>query len=322
MKFRPLLKYALAAAAVIVTFSPTFANCPAQSVPAPAGLVAWWPANSNAVDVAGGNNGTLTNGVAYVPGEVEEAFDPTNDHAGVFIGNPPALQLQNFTIEAWVKRATTAFTSDDPSANGGAAAIFYFGSQGYGMGMHSDGAISLTKIDVDDVNDDAYGASITDTDWHHVAVTKSNTVVSFYIDGVAYPSVTYTSIFQFTTPAAIGVRGDNINANNNDSFAGAIDELSIYDRALTPAEILAIYNAGSAGKYLTAPPDLGITSIGSVLQIDWPATGSYTVKQTTNLAYPASWANSTNVVNMSNGTNSITFTPPLTGNLFFRLANP
>jgi len=260
-------------------------------VATPPGLVAWWPANGNAVDVVGGNNGTLTNGATYGPGEVGQAFSINNNHAGIFIGNPAALQLQNFTIEAWVQRGTLAKVSNDPNANGGAAALFYYGSQGYGMGMHTDGTISLTKIDVNDVNDGAQGARVTDLNWHHVAVTKSGSTVSFYIDGVAYPSVSYSSTFQFTTPAAIGVRGDLINANNNDSFAGSIDELAIYDRALTPAEIQSIYDAGSAGK--VAPPSTPVAAPASLVAW-WPANG-----------------NAVDVVGGNNGTltNAVTYVP-------------
>ena len=242
-----------------------------EPVAAPPGLVAWWPANGNALDVVGSNNGTLTNGATYGTGEVGQSFKINSNHAGVFIGNPTALQLQNFTIEAWVQRGTLAKVSNDPNANGGAAALFYYGSQGYGMGMHTDGTISLTKIDVNDVNDGAEGARVTDLAWHHVAVTKSGTSVSFYIDGVAYPSVSYSSAFQFTTPAAIGVRGDLINANNNDSFAGSIDELAIYDRALTPAEIQSIYAAGAAGKVV--PPATPVAAPASLVAW-WPANGN------------------------------------------------
>ena len=79
-----------------------------EPVAAPPGLVAWWPANGNAVDVVGGNNGTLTNGATYGTGEAGQAFNINSNYAGIFIGNPAALQLQNFTIEAWVRRGTLA----------------------------------------------------------------------------------------------------------------------------------------------------------------------------------------------------------------------
>jgi hypothetical protein len=263
--------------------------------PPPSGLVAWWPGDGNALDVAGGHDGTITNGATYSQGEVGEAFDFSSNHSGVSVGSPAALQLQNFTIEAWVQRKETSMVSDDPTANGGAAAIFYSGSQGYGMGMHTDCAISLTKIDVDDVNDDSYGARVTDTNWHHVAVTKAGTLVTFYIDGVAFPSATYNSTFQFTSPAGIGVRGDNINANNNDSFLGNIDEVSIYNRALASNEIAAIYAASSAGKCQS--PWLSVQPSGPAVNISFQSFSNqtYTLQQTTNLA-PANWINCSNLL--------------------------
>lgn len=263
--------------------------------PPPSGLVAWWPGDGNTIDVVAAHNGVLTNGANYQPGEVGAAFNFSSNHCGVAISNTSALQLQNFTIEAWVQRSSTSAVSDDPSANGGAAALFYFGSQGYGMGMHTDGAISLTKIDVNDVNDDSYGARVTDTNWHHVAVTKGGTTVTFYIDGVGYPSVSYTSTFQFTSPAGIGVRGDNINVNNNDSFFGKIDEVSVYNRALASNEIAAIYAVGSIGKCLS--PTLSIQPSGTAANISFESMSNqiYTLQETTNLA-PTNWLNYTNLV--------------------------
>ena len=55
--------------------------------------------------------------------------------------------------------------------------------------------------------------------------------------------------------------------------------------------------------------------------ISWPDTGSYTLQQNANLASANGWTTSGYTINTSNGTNSITITPP-TGNLFFRLSNP
>jgi hypothetical protein len=54
--------------------------------------------------------------------------------------------------------------------------------------------------------------------------------------------------------------------------------------------------------------------------VSWPATGSYTLQQNSNLA-GGSWTTSGYSVSNSNGTNSVIITPP-NGNLFFRLSNP
>ena len=213
----------------------------------PSGLVSWWRAESNALDYVGGNNGTLANNAGYTTGEVGTAFFFTNALAAVKIGNATNLQLQSFTIEAWIQRASTNSVSFPTN---GDAELFGFGSQGYGFGIHgpnsengSLGTLFLTENDVDEVDTIA---SITDTNFHHVAVTKSGLTVVFYVDGVAYPAGTTGDTYQFTTPAAIGARGDTLAG----SFYGAIDEMSIYNRSLLASEILGIFNAGAAGKRL------------------------------------------------------------------------
>jgi len=68
-------------------------------------------------------------------------------------------------------------------------------------------------------------------------------------------------------------------------------------------------------------PNLSISRSGASVLVSWPDTGSYTLQQNSNLAAPAGWKTSGYSINASNGTNSITITPP-TGNLFFRLASP
>jgi hypothetical protein len=211
----------------------------------PSGLISWWRAESNALDYVSGNNGTLVNNAGYTPGEVGTAFFFSNALAAVKIGNATNLQLQSFTIEAWIQRGSTNSVSF-PTNND--AEFFGFGSQGYGFGIHgpnsengSLGTLFLTENDVDEVDTTA---SITDTNFHHVAVTKSGLTVVFYVDGVAYPAGTTGDTYQFTTPAAIGARGDTLAG----SFYGTIDEMSIYNRGLLASEIMGIFNAGAAGK--------------------------------------------------------------------------
>jgi len=58
----------------------------------------------------------------------------------------------------------------------------------------------------------------------------------------------------------------------------------------------------------------------STVTVSWPDTGTYTLQQNSNLA-GGSWITSGYTITTSNGTNSITLTPP-TGNLFFRLKQP
>src|ERR1035441_8776533 len=73
-------------------------NC----APPPWGLVGWWRGESNAVDQAGTSNGTLVGNTGYGTGRVGQAFVFDGSGDAVSVGNRTNLQLQNFTIEAWV----------------------------------------------------------------------------------------------------------------------------------------------------------------------------------------------------------------------------
>jgi hypothetical protein len=69
-------------------------------------------------------------------------------------------------------------------------------------------------------------------------------------------------------------------------------------------------------------PLLTISHAGNSVIVSWPNMPGYTLQQNNNLAVSAGWATSGYpVTTNSNGTNSITITPP-TGTLFFRLVNP
>ena len=57
--------------------------------PLPSGIVTWWPGENNAVDIIGGNNGTLMNGTGFASGEVGTAFN-FNGVNQYLVANPAA----------------------------------------------------------------------------------------------------------------------------------------------------------------------------------------------------------------------------------------
>jgi hypothetical protein len=246
-----------------------------SSIPPPSGLVGWWPANGSAVDAVGGNDGTLTGQSGYLSGKVGLAFSLNGNGDGVLLGNPTSLQLQDFTIDAWIKRGN----APDGTTSDGVGTIFaYTGggvrfpfSGGPNFGLTEDGRLFLEAGDNFFSLVYADSPQIVDMFWHHVAVTKSGTTALFYLDGITYSAPAFTAGFEFTGTAAIGTRPDSLQ----NSFVGSIDELSIYNRALLPSEILAIYNASSNGKsqdnYLAAPQtgaQMGINFTASTLYSD------------------------------------------------------
>jgi hypothetical protein len=201
----------------------------------PSGLVALWSGEGNANDSAGGSNGELTGDATYEKGKVGQAFalDGTRG-TSVNVGNPVQIQLQDFTIAVWIKRDN----ADSVSADFPRAVIFGYGQDGYALYLNSGGVPILSKYNVRG-GETKSRAAIKDTNWHHLVVTKSGTTVVFYVDSVAYPASTakYDAEFVFSTDAAIGASGGNSVLN----FWGLIDEVGIYNRALSASEIRMIY---------------------------------------------------------------------------------
>ena len=266
--------------------------------PPPSGLVSWWAAEGNAYDQESGNNGTLVGNTTYGPGEVGQGFVMDGNGSGVKVSGTTNLWLQNFTIETWIRRASTSVVTYD---SGGNATIFGYGTGAYFLGI-SGSAGTLFFSQMGNYNY-VSGPSITDTNWHHVAVTKVGSTVVFYLDGVAYATPAYSVTFTFAGgPPGIGYWAES----GGDGFLGTIDEMSIYNRALASNEVAAIYVAGSAGKCFTPmPPSITSQPTNQTVFVGQPASFSVSASGTPPLSYQ--WRfNTTNIVNATNATLTLT----------------
>lgn len=247
---------------------------PQPAAPPPDGLVSWWPADGNANDVIGGNNGALLNDVTFENArEGGQTFVFNDSNAGVNIGAATNLQLQDFTIEAWIQRGDSSFVSLD----GGTGWLFSYGNGGYSFGINDDGTLVLAQAGADSVTSED---SITDTDWYHVAVTKYGSDVEFYIDGYDVGDATLENVFNFSTSATIGAQTASPGSPSN-SFYGAIDEISVYNRDLSPIEIQSIARA-DGGKTQQLPQLKASISDGNIL-LSWPSWAEeFTLEGTTD----------------------------------------
>jgi plastocyanin len=229
-------------------------NVTAACTTPPAGMVGWWPGDGSARDIRGRNGGAIEGNVTFAAGRVGQAFRLGGNGDRVLVGRAPSLQLQDFTIDAWVKRGSATVVTNNPDPNSPGGTFFAYGQGGYGFAIDQPtGRLLLTQIGVSG----AFSVrTITDTNYHHVAVTKQGSTVTFYIDGVADASISYNPTFTFTSGAAIGARGDGSVLN---SFFGDIDELEIFNRALSASEIQAIFNAGALGKCKAPQPTAAVS---------------------------------------------------------------
>jgi hypothetical protein len=214
----------------------------------PSGIVAWYKAEDNAHDVIGNNHGTAF-ATRYGPGNVGRAFQ--FDGAGfVRVPDAPSLNSAAVTVEAWVKSSGERTTAQgvyrylvakgiDPDA---ASYALYTGPTGGLFFFVYDGTHAAA------LSPDA-GRGIWDGKWHHVAGAFDGTTVRLYVDGKQMGLGTPSALkINYNMPGGNDLFIGNYFWPGTWGFTGSIDELSIYNRALSASEILTIYSAGSAGK--------------------------------------------------------------------------
>lgn len=150
------------------------------------------------------------------------------------------LDLESFTVEGWVKRRETA----PPATAGEGGVIFGGGPSGMVFALHRDGRLILSGGGLIRVGSEA---SILDLEWHHVAVTRSGSEVTFFVDGVLGGRANYPAVFAPSSTYGIG-KSASPDAGGMGTFRGSLDEITVYRGSLTPSAIQAIHAAGPSGK--------------------------------------------------------------------------
>lgn len=246
-----LLAAVLAAFAQLSTLNPQPASAQTTNcVQCPSGLIAWWPGDGSATNLAGSGNGTLQNGATNARGFVGEAlsFDGVNDRVAIPESYATDLSRQaRWTIQAWVK--PTSFTSNS---------YLTIYSEGYwGIYLGVDNPSGKLESWINNANQLIGTVSVQLSNWNHVARTYDGTNRVFYVNGGFAGSGSAPAVTPDNGGAAIG---DVAPTHNAAQFQGLIDEVAIYNRALTSNEIAVIYAAGSNGMCKDALPPTILTS--------------------------------------------------------------
>jgi hypothetical protein len=206
------------------------------------GVVGYWspclgPTGTRLHDVSRYNNwGTLTNMDAATDWVIDSGqyaldFDGSNDYTtgtdrGLPDGNKPR------TVSAWFKTSTKKAYS----------VIFQYGTnttaQLFWMGLGSGGWVVVTQ----------FGSAIftsgdrADGKWHHLTVTQLLNTYNIFIDGASIATGTMTTALVLSGQHSIGS-----NNGASDYFNGQIDDAIVWSRALTPNEIIRLYQLGRGG---------------------------------------------------------------------------
>lgn len=233
-----------------------FTQAVARCTPPPAGLVGWWPGDTNTDDVVNGLHGTLQNGATYQTGRVGAAFsfDGTDDAMplpGSRVG-PLDLTGQQLTLAAWINLAAT----NPPST--AYQVIFdkywYYEANGYALSVINGRLVFHVAAE------SSHGFALTNqTDlprqqWLHVAATYDGGTARLLVNGVEQAAAPLTgNILHCDLDACVA--NDNWGSRSY-GFNGLLGEIQVFARALSAAELEATVAAGAAGLCAPTPLDL------------------------------------------------------------------
>ncbi|MCX6274177.1 MAG: T9SS type A sorting domain-containing protein [Bacteroidetes bacterium] len=243
-----------------------------QQITSASGLVGRWGMNEGIGTIAAstgsasGVNGTLINSPSWTTGS---SFSPITNvsncglnfggtNAYVGFGNPAALGLAQFTLEAWIYKTGNGATVSTGTGGVIAQPIIAKGRDeseantrdlNYFLGINSSGKL------VADFEEGSGSASpgtnhpltgtttIANNTWHHIAVSYNASILKLYLDGNVEASLTVNRGAQSSSIQPVSV-GTALNSTSVPSgfFQGRIDEARIWNVARTQAAIQATIN--------------------------------------------------------------------------------
>lgn len=221
------------------------------------GLVAYYPFSGDARDASGAGNDGMVNGAALTTdrfGNPDSAYYFDGEDDNIVVQNSPSLNMavnHQITISAWVQPEdleSDRFSHVVRKASGRSGAGFLFAFQNRGRELslginNSAGQESNTAIDPSYFADGA---------WHFIAGTFDGRAFRIYIDGRL---------------VATELLSQRINPNGEDPmfigsywrgqfFQGGIDDLRLYNRALTTSELEQLYQQERLDSGQTLPVDV------------------------------------------------------------------
>jgi hypothetical protein len=225
-----------------------------QTVPSyipTSGLVGWWPFNGNANDQSGnGNNGSV-NGASLTFdrfGQTSTAYSFDGINNFIQVNNAAIFNLVNgHSISVWFK----------PNSIHQAVIIEKFNqTNGLGDGgpqlvLRSNQLVDFSIFHNNTGNFVYSNIPSTNQLWHHIVATWNGNLIRLYQNGLLTDSIPLSvTLNQCNEPMMIGKR----SFQNDLHFDGVIDDIGMWNRALTQLEITNLYNAVNCNNNLAITP--------------------------------------------------------------------
>ncbi|HVM46736.1 MAG TPA: DUF2341 domain-containing protein [Candidatus Acidoferrum sp.] len=252
-----------------------------------------------AYDYAGGLNAAYTNALIAQPGSgYDSLFSPQTDpgetgatlgenNQGSYAGNVSSLlsfATSNgfsaaFSIEAWINNAYW------PEASGAGIVTCGYGNGGEQFNLDLGAAGGDYRFFVRSAANPATAAAANGTNapndglWHHVVgvCDQANGSVHLYVDGQLTASgtlATNSGILGWNTPLSIGCRQSGAGTGYDTQFNGNIDDVAIYNYALSPSQVLAHYVSAGVPPIITTQPSDVTVNQGSTATFTVGAIGT------------------------------------------------
>jgi len=191
---------------------------------------------TSATDSSGnGNTGTLQAAASWTTGNVGPYAVNLTGATNSFVSTPAPVidSSQSYSVSAWVKPSSiTGNNKTIVAIDGSAISPFYLqiagGQYGFALRGSDSTASALTT---------ANGVAATVGTWTHLVAVHDDTAntVSLYVDGVLKGTTSFNSPWKATGATTVGRA--KWNGLPVDFFSGAIDDVHLYDRVLTPTEV-------------------------------------------------------------------------------------
>jgi hypothetical protein len=240
----------------------------------PPGLAALWSGEGDANDSAGENPGTMHGGVTFANGQAGQAFSFDGSTGYVSVPHNPLWDFGNnaFTIALWANfsspgGAEALIADDDGVGSGQPKWVLFHGFHGDGLTFHIRGPASEVFGNFPPANFGGNGRGVrrerTASDdailtmpfspvagqWYHIALTRDGSFWTYYVNGVAIGTTTaLVQVPSMNAPLTIG------NTEELYFFKGQMDQVSIYNRALSGEEIQAVCEEQNHGELPPPPP--------------------------------------------------------------------
>ena len=214
-----------------------------------------------------GNNGTITNATWSTSGKYSGALQFNGTNALVTIPDSASLHLSSgMTLEAWVNPSTVNANWRD---------VIYKGNDNYYLSATSTNAsLPDAGMIAGGSYADAFGTAILSTNtWAFLTETYDGSTLRLYVNGTQVASTAHTgAIATSTNPLQIG--GDSIYGQY---FAGLIDNVRVYNTALTATQIQTDQATAVSSSPDTTPPSQPGTPTanavsGSEIDLSWGAS--------------------------------------------------